>query len=259
MGSGLDGQRVLVTRPSERAEGLARAVEAEGGQPLRFPTIALEGLAVEPTALAPLAAYRAILFVSPAAVAHGVEGLGLDTVTPPARVGAVGRATAAALVGHGLPAVIEPIGGEDSQALLRAPELARERISGERVLIVRGRGGREALAQGLMALGASVDYAEVYRRRLPRGLDPAMAAACDIVTATSTEGLKNLVALVDRSTCQHLRERPLAVNSHRVAAAAREQGFAHAAVVAAAPGDEALVEAIRACAVAGSDGPSESA
>jgi len=254
----LHGWRVLVTRPQERAGSLADAVAGDGGIPLRFPVIAIEPREPDWSGLAPIERYAAVLFVSPAAVAYGVDTLGLvPGACPP--VGAVGRASAHALAARGLAPSIEPVGGQDSQGLLAAPELAETRVRGARMLIVRGEGGRPVLAEGLMARGSAVDYAEVYGRCRPQGLDPAVAAAGDIVTATSVEGLTNLLALVDEPTRESLRQRPLAVNSERAAAAARDLGFVGPCEVASEPGDAGLLAAIRRCAGAAQDGPSESA
>jgi uroporphyrinogen-III synthase len=253
---GLEGLRVLVTRPAERAERLAAGIEREGGIAVRFPVIAIEPCPAGAPAPGEALQYDVVVFVSPAAVTHGLRGLGLGPGAHPA-IAAVGPATARALGEAGLTVHVEPVGGHDSEGLLAAPGLAAERISGRRVLIVRGEGGREALAEGLMARGASVDYAEVYRRVRPAGLDPTAAADSDIVTATSTEGLANLLALLDPASRTALLQRPLAVNSERIAAAAAAQGFRLPPRVADAPGDAGLLEAVRRCAADLRDGPSE--
>ena len=79
----------------------------------------------------------------------------------------VGAATAQILADHGLD-VSYPAAGDDSEALLELPQL-REAIArpDARVLIMRGEGGRELLAERLREQGASVDYLELYRRCLP--------------------------------------------------------------------------------------------
>lgn len=254
----LQGRRVLVTRPAGRAEGLVAALEAAGAAPIHYPAIEIEPVPLSPDDVAPLDAYAAVLFVSPAAVAHGLPALGAgagDGVP----FGAVGAATAGAVRDAGHAVAIEPVGSQDSEGLLRAPALAADRIAGRRVLIVRGQGGRELLADGLMARGAAVDYAEVYRRRRPSGLDPALPASCEIVTATSNEGLSNLLAMLDEATRGVVLTRPIAVGSERIAALARARGFACPPRIAPAPGDAGLLEAIRRCAAELPEGPSESA
>jgi len=248
---------VLVTRPAERAEGLVRAIEAAGGVPRRFPVIEIEPCPLPWASPDTPLRYSALLFISPAAVAHGVAALALTpAVAPP--IGAVGAATRAALTERGFTVAIEPVGSQDSEGLLRAPALAAGRIAGRRVLIVRGEGGREDLAEGVMARGAAVDYAEVYRRRRPAGVDPTVAADCDVVTATSAEGLANLLALVDEPGREWLLSRPLAVNSQRIGEAAREHGFIRAPFVAREPGDAGLMGAIRSAAATLAQDRSES-
>lgn len=259
------GRRVLVTRPAERAAGLAAAIAAAGGEPVELPTIEIVALA--PTAQALEAIRRAdiIVFTSPAAVAHGVDPLGLRPGSG-APLGTVGPGTTAALRERGFDVAIEALGSADSEGLLRTPALAPERVAGRRVVIVRGQDGREALASELMARGASVHYADVYRRKRPQAPDPGLAGACDIVTATSNEGLANLLAMFDARGQTTLLARPLVVSSTRAAALARERGFTHEPEIADAPGDEALLAAIRRCAArfppapdAAQLGPSESA
>lgn len=241
------GRRILVTRPAERASGLATAIEQAGGVAVCQPTI--EIAPVRPTATAVATAHEpvALLFTSPAAVVHGVAVLALDPQRAPA-VGAVGPATAAELRRHGLEPTIEPLGSADSEGLLRAPALAADQVRDRRVVIVRGEGGRAELARGLMARGATVHYAEVYRRERPLAPAAGWAAACDILSATSNEGLANLLAMVDERERALLLDRPLAVTSERTAAAAREHGFTLEPQVADGPGDEGLLTALRRCA-----------
>lgn len=241
----LAGRAVLVTRPAERAEGLVARIAAAGGRPLRMPVIEIlpRSLEWQPQPWA----YAAALFVSPAAVSHGLRALGLTPSGAPP-LGAVGPATARALEDAGFRVDIGPGRSSDSEGLLEAPALARERIAGRPVLIVRGEGGRERLASDLVERGAQVDYAEVYRRGRPSRYDPEVVAACDLVSATSAEGLRNLLAMITEQEGARLRELPLAVAGERIAAAARELRFTGPVISARQPGDEGLMEALRQCA-----------
>lgn len=82
---------------------------------------------------------------------------------------AVGKATATRLREYGVQNVVCHASGNDSEAVLslpvwnRLPEHAR-------VLIVRGKGGREWLAQQLVLRGFVVEKAEIYQR-VPCALD----------------------------------------------------------------------------------------
>lgn len=251
------GRRILVTRPAERAGPLVAAIAEAGGEAIRFPTIEIVPQSPGSDAIAAARTAAALLFVSPAAVAHGIDALGLRPDTAPP-LGGVGPGTLAALRARGFHATVEPVGSADSEGLLQAPQLAPDRVAGRRIVIVRGRGGREMLANGLMARGAAVDYAEVYRRERPRAPDPALATGCDIVTATSNEGLANLLAMLDDGGRAAVRGKPLAVASERTATMALARGFGRPEI-ADRPGDEGLLAAIRRCASHLPHGPSEPA
>lgn len=241
----LAGLAVLVTRPVERADGLVERIAAAGGRPLRLPVIEIVPLELvrppQPWT------YAALLFVSPAAVSHGLRALALSPRDAPP-LGAVGQATAHALRQAGFRVDIGPGDSGDSEGLLACAALSREHIAGRHVLIVRGEGGRERLATELVERGAQVDYAEVYRRARPSRYDPEVVAACDIVTATSGEGLENLLALVTEADRARLLTLPLAASAARIAELAREHGFSGPIVSAARPGDAGLMEAILRCA-----------
>lgn len=238
----LTGCSVAVTRPAERAAGLARAIEARGGVALRCPALAIEGL----EAPAPLPDDArdpdVVVFVSPAAVTFGVHQV-LTQQQPP-QVGAVGQATMAALAQYGWSAPIQPVGSSDSEGLLAASALAAERIAGRCVVIVRGEGGREKLGSTLSARGAQVFYHEVYRRSLPGAFDGALAASADIVTVTSVECLENWLVLTSGQGDGPLRQRPLVVAGDRVAQAAQRLGYPGPIVTADGPADADMVNGV---------------
>ncbi|MCI0409846.1 MAG: uroporphyrinogen-III synthase, partial [Acidobacteria bacterium] len=97
----LQGIGVLVTRPAHQAESLCRLIEAEGGQPIRWPVIAIEA-PEDPSRAAQvidrLSEFQIAIFISANAVHYGIKlvrerGQSLDSLT----VVAVGRSTAASL------------------------------------------------------------------------------------------------------------------------------------------------------------------
>lgn len=238
----LSGWRVLVTRPGERAAGLAEAIAAAGGRPLVCPTLAFEPLV--PAAFRErLDGFDLVVFVSPAAVDFALPHLDRAALGALA-LGAVGRATAERLRASGLAVAVEPASRQDSEGLLAVLGGGGHSVAGQRVLIVRGRGGRARLGRGLAAGGAAVSYLEVYRRVLPADFDGELAACADIVTVTSEEGLERLLAALDREQRATLQRCPVATISERLGACARRAGFAAAIATAAGPGDAELTQAV---------------
>lgn len=222
----LAGRGVLVTRPRELAQGLARLIEDAGGRAIVFPAIEIEPLQVD----APAGRYDLVVFVSPTAVTHGAPWIGAG-----AKALAVGAGTARELMRFRKD-VIYPPSGADSEALLALPQLAE--VAGMRVAIVRGEGGRALLGDTLRARGAEVRYVECYRRVRP-GADPAplLAAGIDAATVSSGEALDNLFALLDEAGRRSLRGTPLFVPHERVAAQARDAGAREVIVAGASDGE----------------------
>lgn len=244
----LAGLSILVTRPGHQAEPLCRLIEAAGGRALRLPLLEIHGCSDSPElgrTLAHLGDYHLLIFVSPNAVRHGAHAIALHGGLPAsARIAAVGSGSARAIreyLGRGPDLVPQQF---DSEGLLALDEL--QQMSGKRVLIFRGNGGRELLADTLCGRGAQVDYAEVYRRDCPPPLadgDERLAKA-DIILLTSSEGLANLLAMAPASARARLLATPLLLISERTAAEARRLGFQGDAVVSPQASDEAIVETL---------------
>ena len=114
-----------------------------------------------------------------------------------------------------------------SEDLLALPVLVD--VAEKRIAIVRGRGGRELLAQTLRARAAVVDYLEVYQRQ-PAAIQQEefrrqlVEHSVNVLTITSGESLHSLVhALGDNNAEMSLL--PLLVPSSRVAEQALRAGF----------------------------------
>src|SRR5262249_50262382 len=111
------------------------------------------------------------VFVSPNAVAHFFAAAPPADWPPRVLAACTGPGTAAALRAHGVPPaqVHEPPADAaqfDSEALWNA-HLAPRDWRGRSVLIVRGDGGRDWLADTLSARGATVRFVQAYARALP--------------------------------------------------------------------------------------------
>jgi len=260
---GLAGTAVLVTRPAPQATALIEALEAADATVIAVPGIEIEPLMQGELAGDALAQGRAsdwLVFISRNAVRHGVglltECLGETGRRP--RVAAVGPGTAEELTRHGWSVDAAPVRGGGGDDLLAEP--AFEPSAGERVLIVRGEGGSDSLAQSLRARGAEVALLAVYRRRPatvdPRALRSGWQSADQRVTiVTSDGGIRALVAglpMVERRAL--LRSHPVTI-SQRLADTARALEFSEPPVVTDGTGTPELVAAVRRAAAGDEETP----
>lgn len=248
--AGLAGLGVLVTRPEPEAGRLGRRLALEGARVYQLPAVELrprEDRAAQRAALGPLDRFHWIVFVSANAVRFGVS---LLEERRDLRLVAVGPATANALNQAGFRVSLVPSARFDSESLLATAEFSH--VEGQRILIVRGGGGREYLAEQLRARGAEVVYAEVYdrhRAQLPPGAVAAVevewaAGAIDVVTATSPELLRMLYEMLSGAGRELLGRTALLAGGARIAAVAREIGIQGPLIVATSPDDDALVAAL---------------
>ncbi|MBL8467511.1 uroporphyrinogen-III synthase [Methyloversatilis discipulorum] len=244
----LSGRGVLVSRPRAQAAALSDAIRAAGGHPLEFPLIDIEPLAdtaAVTAASATLDDAALAVFVSANAVAHALDLILPRRAWPAALPAAtVGEQSAQALRARGIARVLVPQQGRfDSEALLALPELSAAALAGRRVLIFRGDGGRELLGDTLRARGATVEHIACYRRVPPRDCAPLCEAvrsdALHALTITSSESLRNLLALPGLDCADALRALPLFAPHARIAEQAREQGFAR--VIETDPADAGLM------------------
>jgi uroporphyrinogen-III synthase len=249
----LAGKTIVVTRPRAQAGPLAAAIAAQGGQPLIFPLLEIGPAADQQplaTAVARLADYSLAVFISPNAVAYALPAILARGPWPAGlQPAAVGQGTVKALAAHGIAGCVAPRERFDSEALLELPELAAGRVVGKRVVIFRGDGGRELLAETLRARGAAVDCVTCYRRSGPAGdVAPLLAAwragKFDALTVSSSEGLRNLVDLLDAEGRAWLQKTPVFVPHARIAENARALGLSNIILTDAA--DAGIVAGLRA-------------
>jgi uroporphyrinogen-III synthase len=249
----LRGRAVLITRPVQQADALAELIRAAGGEPVLFPALAIEpptDPAKVRAVLADLSSFDLAIFVSPIAAERALAML--ERAWPAeVAIAAVGEGTAAVLRRHVLEArngnVIVPAEGADSEALLASAEL--QDVRGKHVLICRGEGGRELLAEGLRRRGAEVSYAECYRRVRPAAdpsglIDRWERGGLHAVTVLSGETLDNLWAMLGPRGQQLLRGTPLFVPHANIAGRAVRFGLTQLAITP--PGDAGIVRGLSA-------------
>ncbi|WP_350615184.1 uroporphyrinogen-III synthase [Pseudomonas sp. HY7a-MNA-CIBAN-0227] len=222
----------MLTRPADESVALAATLSEQGIFSSSLPLLEIEGLpatAEQQTAFRNLDRYCAVIVVSKPAARFALGLLAQYGPRIPAQPWfSVGAATAQVLAGHGLD-VSYPESGDDSEALLELPRL-REAIAGPdpRVLILRGEGGRELLAERLRDQGASVDYLELYRRFLAAYDTGVLTQRIDAerlngLVVSSGQGFLHLQALAG-ADWPRVAQMPLFVPSPRVAEMARAAG-----------------------------------
>ena len=240
----LAGIKVLITRPQQQAEELARSVAAAGGNPLVVPLITITALDDEASLarlgqhMQALDLYHALIFVSSNAARHAVPWIQRfwPEVPPALDLIAVGASTAAAL--NPLHCRVQTAApGAGSEELLSMPVL--QDVKGKRIGICRGQGGRELLATELRKRGATVEYLELYRR------DPVTLAPGQLNTVLAQEKVQAIV-VTSGQILQTLSQEcgcsagsnnsqagliPLLVPSVRVAEQAAAQGFSRVLLV----------------------------
>jgi uroporphyrinogen-III synthase len=248
----LTGLTIVVTRPQHQAHNLRSVLEAAGAQVILFPTLEILpplDSAICRALLDRIAEFHIAIFISPNAVEFGLRELARVGGLPAhIQVGAVGAGTARALTAAGHAPQLTPKEEFNSEALLKLDALTH--VSGKNVLIFRGDGGRELLADTLRARGAGVAYAEVYRRAKPQ-IDPkplleAWARnALDAIVVTSNESLENLFEMVGANGNAALRRTQLLVASPRAVELAKQLGAERAPIVVKPMSDDAIVQAVR--------------
>src|SRR6056297_1188806 len=214
-----DAPVVLVTRPEgEAAEALCRSVRAAGFRVNAQPLMTI--LPISPLGPAQhqrvrqLDWYQHVIFVSANAVRAETPGDQMH-----------------------------------SEGLLALSSLAA--VEGQRVLIVKGEGGRDTIRRTLEGRGARVDELACYRRGCPSLAPGALAAmlerwAIDIVLISSGEGLCNFVELLRPAEPTNFSQLSLIAPSERVAELARAAGFDRI-VTAANASDAAMLHALENC------------
>jgi uroporphyrinogen III methyltransferase/synthase len=196
----LFGQTVLVTRPAEQAEALARPLRDLGANVLLQPAIAIgppdDWVSVD-AAIAELNACEILIFCSRNGVRYFLDRM-LDRIgdirhltTPDIAV--VGSQTAETLKEYFLTADIVPESySADSLAKLLAPG-----VDGMKVTIIRASRGNNTLASSLKAAGADVTQVVAYNNVDTIEADPKISEALsngqiDWVTVTSGATAENL-------------------------------------------------------------------
>ncbi|WP_415721095.1 uroporphyrinogen-III synthase [Photobacterium ganghwense] len=224
---------ILITRPAPDGEQLAQQLNAAGIAALSQPLLDIQPgptLSCLPAQLQQLENGDFLIAVSVHAANLAHNYLMSVGVSWPKNVHyiAVGHKTAAALKTYTGQAVHTPSARCDSEGLLALPILTQ--VSGRRVLILRGNGGRELIYQHLQQHGAAVNYSETYQRNWLSLDGHALCqqwqnAGVNSLVVTSGEQLAFLASLVPDNAKAWFYQCQLFVPSQRIADQAHQLGF----------------------------------
>ena len=202
----LFGKRVLVTRSRTQAGTLSALLSVQGAEAVELPTIAVKPLSDTSTldaALADLSSFDWVILTS----TNGVDAVfgRLDAAGRDARafsqtkVAAIGPATAAALLDHGIIADLMPAAYTTRSV---ANSFASLDIRGSRILLPRADIAPPTLPDGLREMGALVTEISAYHTALPEDAsvvarETLASGTIDAVTFTSSSTVRNLVSLLE--------------------------------------------------------------
>ncbi len=244
----LSNRTIAITRPAGQAGKLSTLIEAAGGKPLLFPLIsitALNNYDVFDEATSNLKDYDWAIFISSNAVQNSLPRLSrqINLLPKTLKFAAIGPSTASELNAFGIENVLIPKDRFDSESLLSLAEM--QNMTDQKVMIFRGVGGREVLAESLKLRGAHVDFAESYQRINPQTNTKILDEEwhnkkLDALVITSSEAMRHLIDLAKNTAW--LKQIKICVNHLRIAEEADNLGLN--ICVAETSGDEAMLKCL---------------
>ena len=266
----LNGLRVLVTRPEGQAKKLLQGIRRAAGQAWHYPVMAISALH-DPEQkqqckqlIMELDTFQHVIFISSNAVRFGSGWI--NEYWPQLPVGVhwhgIGKSTIETMLAVDIPVVGLPAvdstavdsvtmqqansGAMNSEQLLENPLL--QKLQHQKILIIRGVGGREYLQQQLSQRGASVNYAECYQRQCVDKPEADLAQfiereAINTLCVNSGESLQHLCALLGENYLASVTALRIIVPGQRVASLAEQQGFTNI-VVAENASDARVLDAL---------------
>ena len=266
----MSAKTIIVTRPSGQArqliEVLTQSIEKSGVAKRSLPEIvSLPLLTIVPKTDASLADHIAsvlrdtdlAIFVSPNAIESVMRLLERDwqdfskKVIP---IGVMGGSSKFALQNHGVGAETKPTpiilpesnAHWDSEGLWQELQKLGWDWSNKKVVIFKGEGGRDWLADTLKNAGANVEAISTYTR-VPLDIDnPAwqtiheMDFSKSLWLLTSSEAVRYLGKVIEDQFIQDLNSASAICPHHNIADAAEQIGFGE--VFTTESGDEALIK-----------------
>ena len=239
----MDKPRLLVTRFAEDAQRLANILNSNGIFSIAQPLLAVrKSIEFNNVGFMFTNSYDYIIAISVNAVNYTEQALS-GREWPASRYFAVGQTTQAALIKATGQAVTIPETRFSSEGLLDLP--CMETLTGKKILILRGVGGRELLAQKLTERGAKVEYYQPYQR-FALNLNGELLVqqwqhqCINGAIISSGELLQRLLTLVPENKIDWLKTLTIYVPSTRLAEKARCCGLNNVQVFPGVQDDQIL-------------------
>ena len=195
---GLEGKKIVITRPAERAQDSVEMVRSYGAIPIVTPTIELKDS--KPEEMIKLCNVLNeldwLVFTSPRAIESFFKYCNLEDV-PDLKVAVIGPKTGEALHKYGVKADLIP-DDYTAEGLLEAFE--KFDVKGMKIGLPRTMVARYTLPHGLQHRGAEVILADAYKSEMPDDkskiyelINDILNREIDIIMFTSPLTVKNLI------------------------------------------------------------------
>jgi uroporphyrinogen-III synthase len=246
---------VLNTRPAKQAFNLSKLLQENDFKVIELPLIEIkENLSeqVLPQCNRQIKQADLLIFISANAVIFYFKYFVVADTT---QVAVIGKSTAKVFAEYAArSADIIPEKGSDSENLLQHPELNQLILQQKgkcNILIVRGQGGREYLAQQLRLKQVQVDYLEVYKRICPIYKDTYLDdlwhniwynKAIGFMIITSVQSLDNLLQITKKWEKKQILRSDMLVIHNNIREKALNYGFCGEILVSKNASNQAILQ-----------------
>lgn len=237
---------IVVLRAPRDADSLVNELSASNARVHQFPVQKISPLTDHREQISRqiehIHKFDKAIFVSAYATQYALEWF--DRLRPAGNIGvdcfAIGPASAALLEKRKIPISV-PLNGWHSEGLLALADM--ERVRGEKIIIFRGSGGLTLLGDTLRARGASIEYCELYERKIDERFKYKIADLIDssrtvLLLAHSGEIIDALLAVTDREHTEIIFKTPIVVPGPRLQRHATRSGFNHVIAAASAMAED---------------------
>lgn len=207
---GFKNKKIVITRPVERSESLAKIIRENNGQPIIVPTLELQLVKSEELLyiVENIDEYDWIVFTSPAGVKSFFSVYEKDSI--PCKIAVIGVKTEEILKKYNETPDLIP---EDFTAEGLLESFSSVDLKDKKIALPRTLSARTVLPKGLEGYGAEVTIAEAYTSSVPKDktkiiklMDDILSNEIDIITFTSPLTVHNLLKVIKNEKSEQYDE-----------------------------------------------------